>query len=75
MRGLKLPFTSILRIAPIVASYMGAWIETYTHRLTPDELSVASYMGAWIETTITIMIMSAKTSSHPTWVRGLKLYP
>ncbi len=33
---------------------------------------VAPYVGAWIETTFTIL-SSAAATSHPTWVRGLKL--
>ncbi len=34
--------------------------------------AVASFMGAWIETSISQYIPSC-VSSHPLWVRGLKL--
>ena len=35
-----------------VASYMGAWIETFMVKLEDEDVTVASYMGAWIETVI-----------------------
>ena len=34
---------------------------------------VAPYVGAWIETLSPNGYMRAKSVSHPTWVRGLKL--
>ena len=50
---------------------MGAWIEIPLDILYTSLLDVAPHMGAWIE-----IILSATskgiTSSHPTWVRGLK---
>ena len=57
----------------IVAPYVGAWIETrYFVTLLPKR-SVAPYVGAWIETALP-KSHSAGTTSHPTWVRGLKPY-
>ena len=35
---------------PIVAPYMGAWIETPEPYLRHFDYVVAPYMGAWIET-------------------------
>ena len=36
----------------VVASYMGAWIETLNVMTLSTLLVVASYMGAWIETSL-----------------------
>ena len=35
-------------------------------------MTVAPYVGAWIETK-TVKTLKMIKSSHPTWVRGLKL--
>ena len=56
-----------------VAPYVGAWIETLTKRWYSSSSSVAPYVGAWIETE-TIHELITETTSHPTWVRGLKLH-
>ena len=57
----------------IVAPYVGAWIETFSLFKDSFNVSVAPYVGAWIET-----CYRSKTDvirlSHPTWVRGLKLF-
>ena len=37
-------------MVPIVAPYVGAWIETYDEFLTSFFNGVAPYVGAWIET-------------------------
>ena len=54
-----------------VAPYVGAWIETTLNPLLSVMPSVAPYVGAWIET-LRRRSGSIKTTSHPTWVRGLK---
>ena len=38
------------------------------------EYAVAPYMGAWIETIDLESQYNSEYQSHPTWVRGLKLY-
>ena len=51
---------------------MGAWIETsIKHREVVDSY-VAPLVGAWIETSVDAVIKYLQ-SSHPSWVRGLKL--
>ena len=50
---------------------MGAWIETPASRAMPPIRSVAHYVGAWIETKVSADSRLSSTS-HPTWVRGLK---
>ena len=52
---------------------MGAWIETLTTKFRSVRLSVAPYVGAWIETII-VPAGRFDLKSHPTWVRGLKLF-
>ncbi len=52
---------------------MGAWIETLDILPKLASFTVASYMGAWIETGLKIG-STITAESHPTWVRGLKLY-
>ena len=52
---------------------MGAWIETPASRAMPPIRSVAHYVGAWIETKVSADSRLSSTS-HPTWVRGLKPY-
>ena len=37
-------------------------------------MCVAPYMGAWIETRSYAHSYRVTNSSHPTWVRGLKLF-
>ena len=36
----------------VVASFTGAWIETYTYKSLGAATNVASFTGAWIETRI-----------------------
>ena len=56
----------------MVAPYVGAWIETLLTSVTQQRQLVAPYVGAWIETPQIPHFGRAQTS-HPTWVRGLKL--
>ena len=52
---------------------MGAWIETYYQPLTKDIMAlVAPRVGAWIET-FKQYDEPLRLTSHPVWVRGLKL--
>ena len=54
MRGLKLPYECLSLTAPVVAPYVGAWIETGVCRLHLHPADVAPYVGAWIETRLII---------------------
>ena len=36
-------------------------------------MKVAPYVGAWIETIGLLPLIDESDTSHPTWVRGLKL--
>ena len=38
------------------------------------EYAVAPYVGAWIETVLMFQAQTETETSHPTWVRGLKLF-
>ena len=58
---------------PIVAPYVGAWIETTFVECYHPTTRVAPYVGAWIETSVTLIVLAELSTSHPTWVRGLKL--
>ena len=55
-----------------VAPFMGAWIETVTSSMPKEVKSVAPFMGAWIETQTMVIWYIHNSSSHPSWVRGLK---
>ena len=55
-----------------VAPYVGAWIETLKYTGNSSPTLVAPYVGAWIETLIIKKGLKIRTS-HPMWVRGLKL--
>ena len=57
----------------LVAPYVGAWIETWENNLKYQPNRVAPYVGAWIETTKNTLPRMLQ-QSHPTWVRGLKLF-
>ena len=50
VRGLKRSVPSVRERPPVVAPYVGAWIETYDRYVTDDPDTVAPYVGAWIET-------------------------
>ena len=52
VRGLKLFRESRKGSLPVVAPYVGAWIETAAHQDSRSRLSVAPYVGAWIETSL-----------------------
>ena len=54
---------------------MGAWIEIMI-RIAPNLLKrVAPHVGAWIEILFVPKKNRIFVTSHPTWVRGLKLCP
>ena len=72
MRGLKLLCLTWLCSNLKVAPYVGAWIETTVVPLCRGVGNVAPYVGAWIET-FAVYYDGDISSSHPTWVRGLKL--
>ena len=57
-----------------VAPYVGAWIETFCLFKQIEESFVAPYVGAWIETCLFLSTLRKIIKSHPTWVRGLKLF-
>ena len=54
VRGLKLCFVYCLMRNPLVAPYVGAWIETQTRKNFEDAANVAPYVGAWIETIVAL---------------------
>ena len=56
-----------------VAPRVGAWIETLTVKLNALMRKVAPRVGAWIETRPIVHHVNGITS-HPVWVRGLKLF-
>ena len=58
-------------MSPVVAPYVGAWIETCASARYDSESFVAPYVGAWIETR-EVAVSNTRKKSHPTWVRGLK---
>ena len=55
-----------------VAPHVGAWIEIALKRVLRDGVGVAPHVGAWIEIS-PFCRRPRRSSSHPTWVRGLKL--
>ena len=50
VRGLKQRLSLLLILTVLVASYVGAWIETAKTDNKIKNQTVASYVGAWIET-------------------------
>ena len=72
VRGLK--HTRPLRVwqPGRVAPRVGAWIETTIWSMAFMWTSVAPRVGAWIETPY-LPPVHRLTTSHPVWVRGLKL--
>ena len=46
----------------------------YIISMVTKEVSVAPYVGAWIETSMQWTRNTGPITSHPMWVRGLKLY-
>ena len=56
----------------MVAPRVGAWIETNNYGQCRESNLVAPRVGAWIETADTPDYCPTSTS-HPVWVRGLKL--
>ena len=72
VRGLKHEDHSRRWFYRLVAPYVGAWIETILQVQLNYLPQVAPYVGAWIETANLTQLDYLKTS-HPMWVRGLKL--
>ena len=54
MRGLKQVIDVRPKQPDIVASFMGAWVETRMDELKTSGKKVASFMGAWVETKYSI---------------------
>ena len=54
-----------------VTPYVGVWIETYLFWYLVLSVNVTPYVGVWIETYVASYVNSL-SSSHPTWVCGLK---
>ena len=50
VRGLKLDLEQRYILEPLVAPYVGAWIETGISTAAGAAAGVAPYVGAWIET-------------------------
>ena len=61
---------SVFRVAP----FTGAWIETTLLSAMTVRTKVAPFTGAWIETLHNIDATLLHLPSHPSRVRGLKLY-
>ena len=72
VRGLKLYSLRDRVRRKNVAPRVGAWIETIGRYSIDFAFRVAPRVGAWIETT-TEGVSFFSRSSHPVWVRGLKL--
>ena len=73
VRGLKQVSTQHQYPRPQVAPRVGAWIETRRGGFQRCKDTVAPRVGAWIETTIPWSLTDMALTSHPEWVRGLKL--
>ena len=73
VRGLKLFDLKTAIAWHIVAPHVGAWIETRDTFCTSKGYDVAPHVGAWIETAC-LRSSLRWDMSHPTWVRGLKLF-
>ena len=56
----------------LVAPHVGAWIETLRVLFKSHVDKVAPHVGAWIET-YRYVLTARLLTSHPMWVRGLKL--
>ena len=50
VRGLKQKYAKNQFVNPLVAPYVGAWIETTDSGKEQRNTEVAPYVGAWIET-------------------------
>ena len=72
VRGLKPLLSVTSSLAMSVAPRVGAWIETINLLFIVSVLHVAPRVGAWIETIVPHAYYGTGTS-HPVWVRGLKL--
>ena len=57
----------------LVAPRVGAWIETSLDNALKVISVVAPRVGAWIETYKVLAFILTIATSHPVWVRGLKL--
>ena len=72
VRGLKLAVAGSFPYGYFVAPRVGAWIETAKLVREYRFCYVAPRVGAWIETRVFLCALLDFTS-HPVWVRGLKL--
>ena len=72
VRGLKLKNLAQKDKEERVAPLVGAWIETSIRDDIFELKTVAPLVGAWIETQYALHFQLS-VSSHPSWVRGLKL--
>ena len=62
-----------VRQMKLVAPLVGAWIETWVSSIRCNSSIVAPLVGAWIETPNPPEVRPYNLS-HPSWVRGLKLF-
>ena len=69
--GLKLENLDELTDTVSVTPYVGVWIETDKMMSLKTQMNVTPYVGVWIET-FAITGKLGLTTSHPTWVCGLK---
>ena len=74
MRGLKPEHRDFAKAEQVVASLVDAWIETSPFSSVSVPREVASLVDAWIETYLIKASLSRFFSSHPSWMRGLKLF-
>ena len=72
VRGLKLEPLTAPPSNDDVAPHVGAWIETPVTGRLEETPRVAPHVGAWIETAL-LNTAGGLITSHPMWVRGLKL--
>ena len=66
--------SSIKKVADLVASHVGAWIETKTPQGQIKWMNVASHVGAWIETIISrLLVLQNPVASHVgAWIETLR---
>ena len=55
----------------LVTPFVGVWIETHFSLMLSNRFLVTPFVGVWIET-LKVKSSSSTTSSHPSWVCGLK---
>ena len=70
-RGLKYKFVNLKSYKPLVAPFVGAWIEIAGEDGSIQVYVVAPFVGAWIEINKTAELEKL-SKSLPSWERGLK---